>query len=112
MATIQENLANYLKKLQKVTNNGIVTVVEANQLSLIHLQRLVKNGFLKEVFKGWYILSNPSNNTSTVWFSSFWHFIAKYANSRFGKNWCLSAEHPYLFTVEIKMLLIRSLLAH
>ncbi|MDR1244147.1 MAG: Fic family protein [Endomicrobium sp.] len=97
MATIQKILANSLKKLQKVTNNGIVTVVEANQLSRIHLQRLVKNGFLKEVLKGWYILSDPSNNTSIVWFSSFWHFVAKYANSRFGKNWCLSAEQSLSF---------------
>ena len=36
---------------------------------------------------------------STVWYSSFWSFISKYLNERFGNDWCLSPEQSLLFHV-------------
>jgi fido (protein-threonine AMPylation protein) len=58
------------------------------------LVRLVNNGYLQEVMKGWYISSRPDGRAgdSTNWYTSFWFFITAYANARFGDNWCLSAD--------------------
>ncbi len=94
MANIQELLANSLTELQKVQNADNSNVVRGSELSSIHLKRLQENGFLTPVIKGWYIISNPSalQGDTTMWYASFWHFIAKYANHRFGNEWCLSAE--------------------
>jgi hypothetical protein len=44
--------------------------------------------------KGWYISSRPDRmpGDTTNWYTSYWYFIAKYANTRFEKEWCLSAD--------------------
>ncbi|MCL2335424.1 MAG: Fic family protein [Endomicrobia bacterium] len=115
MAAIHEKLADSLKKLQGFQIRSGVAVVNTSDLSRAHLERLVKNGFLKEVIKSWYILSNPAENPgdTTSWFASFWFFIAKYANSRFGNDWCLSAEQSLSFyganTKTPKQVIIRTL---
>lgn len=59
-----------------------------------HRERLVKNGFIKEVMKGWYIPARPEEpaGESTAWYASFWGFCADYLKSRFGNQWCLSPE--------------------
>jgi hypothetical protein len=59
-----------------------------------HRERLLKNGFIKEVMKGWYIPARPEEpaGESTAWYASFWKFCADYLKSRFGNQWCLSAE--------------------
>lgn len=94
MATIQEKLAESLKKLQKLQNSAGVAVVKSSDLTRTHLQRLVQNGFLKEVMKGWYISSRPDimQGDTTNWFTSYWHFVSYYANTSFGDGWCLSAD--------------------
>lgn len=94
MATIQELLANSLAGLQKIQNRENTTVIKSDELSTTHLKRLVRNGFLMQVVKGWYIVSNPTvvEGDTTVWYASYWHFIKKYATHRFGDNWCLSVE--------------------
>lgn len=94
MATVQERLAESLKRLQKLQNKNGLAVVRGAQMSRTHLQRLVGSGFLQEVMKGWYISSRPDSlpGDTTNWYTSFWFFVAQYANSRFGKRWCLSPE--------------------
>jgi hypothetical protein len=60
----------------------------------VHLERLVKNGFIREVVRGWYI-STPHNERqgdSTSWFTSFWGFCSRYLEDRYGENYCISAE--------------------
>ena len=63
-------------------------------MSRTHRERLVKNGFLSEVIKGWYIPAHPDEapGDSTAWYTSFWAFCAAYLAERFGKDWCLSPE--------------------
>jgi len=94
MATIQERLASSLKELQQLQNKNGLAVVKSSDLSRVHLDRLVKNGFLQEVMKGWYISSRPDTlpGDTTNWYTSFWFFISEYANYRFGKEWCLSPD--------------------
>ncbi len=99
MATVQEKLADSLKELQKLQNKNGLAVVKSSDLTRIHLERLIKNGFLQEVMKGWYISSRPdsSSGDTTNWYTSFWYFVSIYANSRFGNDWCLSPDHSLSF---------------
>lgn len=112
MATIQERLADSLKELQKLQNRNGLAVVRSTDLSRVHLTRLVRNGFLQEVMKGWYISSCPDSSPgdTTNWYTSFWYFVVEYAKSRFGNDWCLSPDqsltlHSGNFTVPKQVLL-------
>lgn len=89
-------------------------MVRANDLSRTHKERLIANGFLREVIKGWYISTRPDEQKgdTTSWYISFWYFVSVYLNARFGKDWCLSPKQSLLLhsrnrTVP-KQLLVRS----
>ena len=58
MASPQEKLAGSLEALRGLQGRGIVAI-KSRDLGRIHRERLVKNGFLKEVMKGWYIPARP-----------------------------------------------------
>jgi fido (protein-threonine AMPylation protein) len=98
MATPQERLADSLRELQKLQNNNGLAVVKSGEISRTHLERLVRNGYLQEVMKGWYISSRPDGRAgdSTNWYTSFWFFVTVYANKRFGADWCLTADQSLL----------------
>jgi hypothetical protein len=94
MATPSEKLADSLETLKVLQEKGIVAIRSAD-LTRVHRERLLKNGFLQEVMKGWYIPAKPdgAGGESTVWYASFWVFSAAYLKERFGDAWCLSPEH-------------------
>jgi len=94
MATPSEKLAQSLEVLHKLQNESGVGAIRSRDLSRTHRERLVANGFLQEVIKGWYIPSRPDEvrGESTAWYASFWRFCAAYLEERFGKDWCLSPE--------------------
>jgi len=94
MATISEKLAASLAELLKFQIDGKVAVILSKDISRTHRERLLKNGFIQEVLKGWYIQSQPGEivGESTSWYSSFWSFVARYSYERFGQEWCLSPE--------------------
>ena len=113
VATPSEKLADSLAAL-KTLQDQHVTAIRSEQLSRTHRERLLKNGFIREVIKGWYIPSPPDEpaGESTTWYASFWAFAAGYLNERFGTEWCLSAErsvslHTGDWTVP-EQLLVRS----
>jgi hypothetical protein len=89
-----EKLAQSLEVLSKFQQAGGKAAIRAKDLSRTHRERLIANGFLREVIKGWYIPSRPDENTgeSTPWYASFWRFCAAYLKERFGDAWCLSPE--------------------
>jgi hypothetical protein len=93
MAAPREKLANALEALKKLQERGVVAL-RAADLSRAHRERLLKNGFLKEVMKGWYVAASPGDaaGESTDWYASFWAFCAAYLRERFGSAWCLSPE--------------------
>lgn len=93
MATPSEKLADSLEILHKLQESGSVAIRSAD-LSRTHRERLVENGFLKEVLKGWYVSSRPDDmkDESTAWSASFWRFCAAYLNHLKGNDWCLSPE--------------------
>jgi hypothetical protein len=93
MAAPAEKLASSLEVLQELQEQGAVAI-RSSQLTRTHRERLVKNGFLQDVMKGWYIPSRPDeiDGESTAWYASFWDFCAAYLEDRFADKWSLSAE--------------------
>jgi fido (protein-threonine AMPylation protein) len=96
-----EKLAESLAALQEL-QKGRRRVFQSKELSRINRERLLQNGFLQEVMKGWVISSSPSarEGDSTPWYASFWEFCARYANDRFGDEWYLSPEQSLLLQAE------------
>lgn len=93
MTSPSEKLADSLEALRKLQESGTIAI-QAKDLSRTHRERLLKNGFLQEVMKGWYIPLRQDEiaGESTAWYSSFWSFSSAYLNKRFGNAWCLSPE--------------------
>ena len=94
MATPSEKLAESLVILKDLQNDKGLGVIHTSEISRTHKTRLMENGFLKEVLKGWYITTRPEERVgdTTSWYMSFWYFISKYLNTRFDEDWCLSPE--------------------
>ena len=93
MPTPSEKLATSLEILHQLQQRG-VTAIRSEHLSRTHRERLVRNGFLQEVLKGWYIPAKPGSpvGESTAWYTSFWDFCSAYLQHRLGEAWCLSPE--------------------
>jgi hypothetical protein len=93
MATANEKLAQSLEALKKLHEKGMIAI-KSSELSRVHRERLLKNGFLKEVVRGWYRLvpSNEQKGDSTSWYASYWHFCSRYLSERYNDSYCLSAE--------------------
>lgn len=97
MAEPHEKLAASLHVLKALQDEGR-RVFQSKELGRVHRARLLRNGLLQEVMKGWVISANPGERAgdSTPWFASFWEFCARYCDTRFGKNWHLSPEQSLL----------------
>ncbi|MCK0506054.1 Fic family protein [Aromatoleum anaerobium] len=94
MATPSDKLAQSLAALKSFQDAGVVAI-RATNLTRVHRERLLKNGFIREVMKGWYIPVRPDGSAgeTTDWYASFWPFCGAYLSERFGDEWCLGAEH-------------------
>ena len=62
MAKPAEKLAESLKVLQAIQSKGIVAI-KSEDLSRTHKDRLIANGFIREVIRGWYIAVNPEERS-------------------------------------------------
>jgi hypothetical protein len=116
MTTPHEKLAESLKVLHQLQAAGRIAI-RSQDLSRTDRERLMRNGFLLEVMKGWYVPSRPdeTQGESTAWYASFWDFCADYLESLKGADWSLSPEqsialHAENWTVP-KQLLVRSVKA-
>ncbi len=100
MASPSEHLVASLAILSKLQRTE--RIFRSNALSRVHRERLQKNGFIREVAKGWLISWNPgaTKGDSTPWYASFWEFCARYCDTRFGGNWHLSPEQSLLLHAE------------
>ena len=113
MATPSEKLAASLEILKALQDKGKIAI-KRSELTRTHKDRLLKNGFISEVYSGWFIISSPENKDgdSTSWYSSYWKFCAQYLNYKYKNQWCMSAEqslmiHAGNWTVP-KQLIIKS----
>jgi hypothetical protein len=110
VASPSQKLAESLQALKELQDKG-AAAIRSDHLSRTHRERLLKNRFLREVMKGWYVPASPDDQAgdSTAWYASFWGFCAAYLNERFGDQWCLSAEqslslHARNWTVPAQLL--------
>jgi len=114
MASIQQKIADslsVLKNFQDTNDCGIVKGMKT--LGETHTKRLIENGYLEQVIKGWYMPTMPGmEGDTTAWYASYWKFIVAYSNNRFADNWCLSPEESLDFyagdTTAPNQLIIRS----
>lgn len=93
MTTPQEKLASSLEVLRRLQAES-AAVIRSNDFTRTHRERLLANGFLEEVIRGWYIVANPNDRLgdTTAWYASYWDFVTRYLTDRFGNDWCLSPE--------------------
>lgn len=101
MATPNENLASSLAQLKELQEGGR-RVFQTKDFGRAHRERLIQNGFLREVRRGWLISTSPTaaEGDTTPWYASFWEFCARYAEERFGAQWHLSPEQSLLLRAE------------
>ena len=97
MATPSEKLAESLNKLRDLQELGIVAI-HTRKLSRTHRERLLENGFLKEVYQGWYIAVHPNETQgdSTSWYSSYWTFCSQFLDNKYKNKWCISPEQSLM----------------
>ena len=97
MATPSEKLAASLEILKALQDKGKIAI-KRSELTRTHKDRLLKNGFISEVYSGWFIISSPENKhgDSTSWYSSYWKFCAQYLNYKYKNQWCMSAEQSLM----------------
>ncbi len=93
MAAPADKLAASLAALKELQDAGRVAL-RAADMTRTHRERLLKNGFIREVMKGWYVPSRPDTpaGESTSWYACFWQFCVAYLDSRFGEKWSVSPE--------------------
>ena len=101
MATQGEKLAASLKVLKELQYDENIVAIKSSEINRTHRERLTKNGFLQEVSKGWYIVTNPKDKPgeSTSWFTSYWNFCSRYLEDKYKGEYCLSPEQSLLLHV-------------
>ncbi|MFP4155752.1 MAG: hypothetical protein ACLFQH_07010 [Halothiobacillaceae bacterium] len=111
-----EKLAASLQALHELQAQGTVAIRSAD-LSRTHRERLLRNGFLQEALKGWYVPTRPDVTVgeSTAWYAAFWPFCIAHLQHLKGNDWCLSPEqslsiHAENWTVP-RQLLVRAIKA-
>lgn len=97
MAEPHEKLADSLEVLKRLQDEGR-RVFQSSELGRTHRTRLIKNGFIQDVMKGWVVSADPGQQAgdTTPWYASFWEFCARYCRERFGDQWHLSPEQSLL----------------
>lgn len=98
MATPRERFVEALTFLKELQDKGVVGIYTDDLPNAKYRRLLVKNGFIREVTKGWYIATDPNerDGVTTAWYSSYWDFTARFLNHKYGDNWCLSADQSLL----------------
>lgn len=93
MAKKNKTLADALDALSRIQDRR-ETVVRSGELEAHHVRALLSGGYLAPIIKGWYHISEPAarEGDTTSWTISFWSFIHRYCEGRFGTDWVLSPE--------------------
>ena len=101
MAKPHEKLAESLAVLKGLQEGGR-RIFKSDELTRVHRERLLQNGFLRVIIKGWLMSTGPQaqQQDTTPWHASFWEFCSLYCNERFGKDWFLSPEQSLLLHAE------------
>ena len=87
---MRKELADALDRALAASDRGIVRSADLRRGDR---ERLVGNGYLGEVFKGWYFLTKPTDSAgeTTAWYATFWGFLTVYLRELYQDAYCLSA---------------------
>jgi hypothetical protein len=101
MPTLRDKLAESLAALKKLEDEGIVAIQTEN-MTRTHRERLVKNGFIKEVMKGWYIPTflKSRQERARPGMPNFWAFVVIILNQGLAVNGVFPLNNHYAFTAE------------
>ena len=93
MVSPNVRLANALGALSDLQSEDR-HVFRSSEFSREHRERLVRNGYLRPVIKGWLMRSRPDAlaHDATPWQAAVWEFCVRYCERRFMDRWHLSAE--------------------
>jgi len=85
-------LAASLTALKQVTDKNNSTIIESDEISRTHRERLEAAGFLEPIMQGWYAFAKPGGNrrVETAWGSAYWEFVSRYLEKRFGEGYWLN----------------------
>lgn len=95
--TEQQKLAKALTELHSVLGSE-QGVVRGKQIKNSTRLLLLERGYLREILKGWYFVSDPlaEPGDTTPFYANYWEYLASYLTERFGTDYCLTAEHSLL----------------
>ena len=81
-----QKLADALESLKEIQDKNVTAIYTNNFKTIKHRQLLLKYGFIREVSKGLYIASNPSETEgeTTSWYSAYWDFVAAFLDHKYG----------------------------
>jgi len=98
MATPREKLAAALEVLHKLQENGTIAIKSQEIPTRQIRETLIRNGFITEVSRGWYIPMMPDQRPgdTTPWYMSYWEYCAGYLQEKYGNQWCISADQSVL----------------
>lgn len=109
----RDDLTQALKAAREAADANSVEILRSEQLSRFHRELLLRSHWLREVMKGWYMLTRPDvlPGDSSVWYANFWDFLSLYLAHRFGTEYCLSAEssldiHTGVLTIPRQVVII------
>jgi hypothetical protein len=93
----RQKLARALEELHGVLGSER-GVVRGPQISNANRLVLLEAGYLREILRGWYFVSDPTAEPgdSTPFFANFWEYLTRYLSERFDAGYCLTAEHSLL----------------
>lgn len=93
----RDKLSKALTELHRVlgAERGVVRGAQLKNATRV---LLLGKGFLREILKGWYFVSDPAAGPgdTTPFYANFWEYLASYLSERFGEHYCLTAEHSLL----------------
>ncbi|MCZ4310157.1 Fic family protein [Vibrio pomeroyi] len=99
--TGQQKLAEALKT---ASNSAIGNVLSSKSLGEKQRTLLVKEGFLKKIIQGWYLLDadilTEKTGDSALWYESIWSFIDQYIKDRFSDE---LVEQGYWLSPELSL---------
>ena len=93
----RDKLVTALKAL-KILSEVSDEIIQGAQLKNADRVQLIEKGFIRKILKGWYFVADPLARPDdiTPFLCKYWQFISVYLITRFGTDYCLSAESSLL----------------
>ena len=96
----QRQFAEALQALKALQDRG-TAVLKSEDLTRPQRESLVRNGFLRQIIKGWYMPCRPDEKPgdTTPWYAVVRSFVRQYCEERFGSSWHASPEYSVTLQV-------------